>query len=138
MDWFECNKKRIVKEVEIDIDLIESLNKTSTNKLNSESKLELDDIAASSKISLAYDSLRELLEALALKNKFKIYNHDCYTPFLKEVLKENEKAEEFDELRRIRNNIDYYGKDISVVEAKEVIERIKKLREKILELLNKS
>ena len=138
MDWFECNQKRIVKEVSIDTDLIESLKKTSINKLNSENKLELDDITASSKLSLAYDSLRELLEALALKNKFKIYNHDCFTPFLKEILKENEKAEEFDELRKIRNNINYYGKDISVTEAKEVIERIKKLREEILGLLNKS
>ena len=65
MDWFECNKKRIVKEVNIDLDLINSLKKTSINKLNSENKLELDEITASSKISLAYDSLRELLEALA-------------------------------------------------------------------------
>ncbi len=137
MDWFECNKKRIVKEVNIDIDLIESLKKTSINKLNSENKLELDDVTAISKVSLVYDSLRELLEALALKNKFKIYNHDCYTPFLKEILKENEKAEEFDELRKIRNNINYYGKDISVLEAKEVIKRIKNLREEILLSLDK-
>lgn len=135
MDWFECNKKRIVKEVNIDENLIESLKKTSDNKLNSESKLELNEITAGSKLSLAYDSLRELLEALALKNKFKIYNHECYTPFLKDILKENEKAEEFDELRKIRNSINYYGKDISVNEAKEIIKRIKDLRILILELL---
>ena len=135
MDWFECNKKRIVKEVNIDLDLINSLKKTSINKLNSENKLELDEITASSKISLAYDSLRELLEALALQNKFKIYNHECYTPFLKEILNEHKKAEEFDELRKIRNNINYYGKDISIIEAKEVIDRLEKLREDILKLI---
>jgi len=136
MDWFECNKKRIVKEITEDNELIESLKKTSTNKLNSEEKLELDEITSGSKLSLAYDSLRELLEALAIKNRFKIYNHECYTPFLKEILNENEAAEEFDELRKIRNNINYYGKDISLDDTKEVISRIKELREKIFGILN--
>ena len=136
MDWFECNKKRIVKEVTEDTELIESLKKTSINKLNSEEKLELDEVTSNSKLSLAYDSLRELLEALAIKNRFKIYNHECYTPFLKEILNQTEEAEEFDELRKIRNNINYYGKDISLTDANEVIKRIKELRKKILSLLD--
>jgi hypothetical protein len=58
MDWFECNKKRIVKEITEDKELIESLKKTSINKLNSEEKLNLDEVTSGSKLSLAYDSLR--------------------------------------------------------------------------------
>ena len=137
MDWLECNKKRIVKGVSIDFELIESLIKSSKNKSKSELKLELDEVTVGSKISLLYDSLREILEALALKNKFKIYNHECYTAFLKEVLNENEKSEEFEELRKIRNNVNYYGKGISVDEAKGVLKRLKNLREKILKLFLK-
>lgn len=68
MDWNECLKKRIAKEVKEDEELIKSLIKTSNNKLESEEKLELNEITSSSKISLAYDSLREILEAPAIKN----------------------------------------------------------------------
>ncbi|MFH1365714.1 MAG: hypothetical protein ABIH28_03965 [archaeon] len=132
MDFDECLKKKIAKKVEEDKGLIASLIKTSQNKLYSEKKLELNDVTSSSKISLLYDSLRELLEALAIKNGYKIYNHECYTHFLKEILKESSKGDEFDELRKIRNSINYYAKDISVEEAKDVLERIRKLREKIL------
>jgi hypothetical protein len=103
--------------------------------LESEEKLELSEITASSKISLLYDSLRELLEALALKNRFKIYNHECYTYFLKEVLNESAKAEEFDELRKVRNSINYYGKEVSIQETKEILKRIKDLRKGISGLI---
>jgi ABC-type Fe3+-citrate transport system substrate-binding protein len=135
MDWNDCLKKRVAKEVKEDIELINSLIKTSQNKLESEEKLELSEITASSKISLLYDSLRELLEALALKNRFKIYNHECYTYFLKEVLNESAKAEEFDELRKVRNSINYYGKEVSIQETKEILKRIKDLRKGISGLI---
>ena len=110
--------------------------KTSKNKLDSETKLILDEVTSVSKISLLYDSLREILEALALKNRFKIYNHECYAYFLKEVLNKSRVANEFDELRKIRNSVNYYGKYISVYEAEKVLERLKDLRFKILEILN--
>ncbi len=135
MDFNECIKKRIVKEVKEDKELIISLIKTSKNKLESEKKLELNEVTSGSKISLLYDSLREILEALAIKNRYKIYNHECYTYFLKEILNESVKGDEFDELRKIRNSINYYAKDISVDEAKDVLKRIIKLREEVVELL---
>ena len=137
MDFGECLKKRIAKEVNEDKELIASLIKTSQNKFDSEKKLELSEVTSSSKISLLYDSLRELLEALAIKNGYKIYNHECYTYFLKEILNESIKGDEFDELRKIRNSINYYAKDISIKEAKDVLERIMKLRGEILNLLLK-
>jgi len=137
MDFNECIKKRIAKEVKEDKELIASLIKTSKNKLDSEKKLELSKVTSGSKISLLYDSLREILEALAIKNGYKIYNHECYTYFLKEILNESIKGAEFDELRKIRNSINYYAKDISVEEAIDVLERIRKLRVEIIKLLKK-
>jgi len=137
MDFNECLKKRIVKEVKEDKELITSLLKTSQNKLDSENKLELSEVTSVSKITLLYDSLRELLEALAIKHGYKIYNHECYTHFLKEILNESIKGDEFDELRKIRNSINYYAKDISVSESRDVLERIMKLREEIIILLEK-
>lgn len=135
MDWFECNKKRIVKEVSIDEELISSLLKTSEKKILSEQLLPLNETTSESKISLAYDSLRELLEALAIKNRFKIYNHDCYTSFLKEVIKKSELGDEFDSIRKIRNSINYYGKQITVEECVSVVKQTKELMTKIKSLL---
>jgi hypothetical protein len=135
MDFNECLKKRIAKEVKEDKELVFSLLKTSQNKFDSEKRLELSEITLSSKISLLYDSLRELLEALAIKKGYKIYNHECYTYFLKEILNESIKGDEFDELRKIRNSINYYAQDISINEAKDVLKRINKLREEILKLI---
>ena len=135
MDWKECIKKKIAKEIKTDADLIKSLVKTSNNKIQSEEKLNLDDSTSGSKISLAYDSLRELLEVLAIKKGYKIYNHECYTYFLKEILNESIKGDEFDELRRIRNSINYYGKDVSISESREILQRIKNLRNKNLRML---
>ena len=137
MDWKECCSRRIAKDVKPDIGMIASLTKSSKNKSYSESKLEMSNTTASSKLSLAYDSLRELLEALSLKNGFKIYNHECYVAFLKEVMKESYKADEFDEIRKVRNAVNYYGKDITVEEASEIITKIKKLAVSVAELLGK-
>ena len=135
MDFRECLKKKIAKEVKEDKELIYSLLKKSQNKIDSENKLELNEVTSISKISLLYDSLREILEALAIKNGYKIYNHECYTYFLKEILNESIKGDEFDELRKIRNNINYYAEDISISEAKKVLERIMRLREEMLRLM---
>lgn len=137
MDWRECCNKRIAKNVSLDPDMIKSLIKSSENKLKSEEKLLMDSVTACSKLSLIYDSLREILEALALKKGYKIYNHECYTAFLKEIMKESAKGDEFDEIRKIRNAANYYGKDISMEEVKNIIKRIKTLRDFILKLLKK-
>jgi len=135
MDWRECIKKRIVKNIKEDRNLISSLIKTSENKLKSSEELSLNEINSPSKISLSYESLREILEALAIKNNFKIYNHECYTTFLKEILNKKYLAEEFDRLRKIRNSINYYAKEISIKDTKDILIQIKKLRKEILKLL---
>lgn len=135
MDWEECCSKKIAKEVSPDENLMNALTKSSKNKLESESKLPMSNVTASSKLSLAYDSLRELLEALALKKGYKVYNHECYAAFLKEAIGESDRGYEFDELRKARNAVNYYGKELTAEEAREVIETIKKLRTAVLELL---
>ncbi|HIG98094.1 TPA: hypothetical protein HA231_01575 [Candidatus Woesearchaeota archaeon] len=136
MDWTACRKnKDLVKEVKPDKNLTASLIKSSAKKLYSESLLELNDDTASSKISLAYDALRELLEASALSRGFKIYNHECYCSFLKEVVNESSLGDEFNEFRKIRNAINYYGKDVTAEEAKLTLEEMKLLIKRVKEQL---
>lgn len=135
MDWKECNDKKFVKKITVDGGLISSLKTSSDKKMKSNLRLELDETTACTKIGLAYDSLREILEALAIQNGFKIYNHDCFCGFLKEFLSKEELSKTFDKSRRIRNLINYYGKDIPKEEAKVIIEEILNLRKEILRLL---
>jgi hypothetical protein len=132
MDWKECEDKKLVKEVNVDENLAASLLKSSLNKLKSAQRLELDEVSSASKVSLTYESLREVLEALAIKKGFKIYNHECFCSFLKEVCNEVLDADKFDDFRIIRNKINYYGKDIPLSEAELLIEGMSDLRERII------
>jgi uncharacterized protein (UPF0332 family) len=136
MDWQSCCKKRIAKKVHVDLDLISSLKKSSENKRASQEKLPMDTTTAASKVTLAYDSLRETLEALALKKGYKVYNHECYTAFLKEVLEESTLGDDFDEVRKVRNAVNYYGKELSVWEAEDIIKNIIALRTKMMGALS--
>ena len=95
----------------------------------------MDDVTATSKFSLAYESLREALEALAIKKGYKIYNHECYTYFLKEIIRESEKSDEFDSIRKIRNAVNYYGKELKPKQAEDLIKRIRNLRSFVLNIL---
>ena len=131
MDFISCTRKRLVKRISVDNNLIKSLIQSSSKKLKSQKKLELDNDTAGSKVSLAYDALRELLEALAISEGYKIYNHECYTAFLKQIMKESELGDRFDKFRKIRNDINYYGKDISAAEVKPLIEKILQYTEEL-------
>ncbi|MAG02658.1 hypothetical protein CMI42_04945 [Candidatus Pacearchaeota archaeon] len=135
IDWKECCDKRIAKRIAPDTNLINSLKKTSHNKLKSSEELSTSEVTASSKFILAYDSLRELLEALALTKGFKIYNHECYTSFLNEIMNESIKAEEFDEIRKIRNKINYYGEELDIEDSQDQLNKIRSIRNFILNLL---
>ncbi|MCK5043810.1 hypothetical protein KAR52_02310 [Candidatus Pacearchaeota archaeon] len=133
MDWYDCNFKNFVKEIKVDINLINSLIKISKNKLESNNQLSLNKITSSTKISILYDSLREILEAIAIKKGFKIYNHECFTSFLYEICKEKSFARQFDEFRRIRNKINYYGAEIPLPQTRILITGIIKLRKTLIE-----
>ena len=132
MDWHECTFKKLIKETSLDKGLINSLIRSSNNKIYSNSKLKLEDNTASTKIGIVYDSLRELLEALAIKKGFKIYNHECFSAFLREICDMPNYALEFDRFRKIRNRINYYGNVVLRDEARQIIKDISLLRVSIL------
>jgi hypothetical protein len=135
MDWKECNEKRLVKKISVDLELVNSLKQTSKDKFASASLLELNETTASSIITLYYDSLRELLEAIAIMQGYKIYNHDCYSCFLAEILSEKDLSDRFDPIRKLRNSINYYGKRLSLEEAKTIIDDIKESIKKSKDIL---
>lgn len=135
MDWEECKYKKLVKEVKVDNNLIESLIKSSDKKIKTNNRLELDETTASTKVSVVYEALKEILEALAIKMGFKIYNHECFCGFLEEIYNDKSSSISFDRFRKIRNQINYYGKDIPLDDATSIIKDIFLLINKLKEYL---
>ncbi|SRR3989338_1035893 len=87
MNWKSCLEKNWVKRVEPDTDLIASLRELSED---TQKAARLLTAHKSSQITLLYDAMRMLLEALALEKGFRIYNHECYTHFLDVILEMSE------------------------------------------------
>ncbi len=125
MDWKTCCERRIVKEIKEDTNKISAMKKIAMEKYEGANTLPYKYYYAS--ITLLYDTLRTFLECLALQEGYKIYNHECYVSFLREVVHDSAIAEEFDKFRIIRNGINYYGREMSPDEGKAVIEEIKSL-----------
>lgn len=138
MDWESLKRGGIVREIKPDKNLVKSLMKSASQKLYTQNLISLNENTSGSKISLSYDSLRELLEALAVSKGYKIYNHEGYAEFLKEVMLDSASAEEFDKFRKVRNSVNYYGKEVSESEAEvilgEIISLIEAIKKKYKEL----
>ena len=128
MDWKECIRQRIAKEAGKDLNLIRSTREIAEIKIKSAEFLPKELYIG--KITLLYDALREYLEALAVENGYKIYNHECYSAFLNEIMKMPEEAEAFDKLRKARNSINYYGTKVSQKEADQLISELIAMIEK--------
>lgn len=131
MDWNECIKNRIAKKVRQDENMVKSTRAIAAVKI--ESADSLPEHLHIGKITLLYDALREYLECVALEEGYKIYNHECYTAFLKEILGLSKEGDMFDDLRKIRNGINYYGKMVNEDESREIIKKLKELIEKFKE-----
>jgi hypothetical protein len=131
IDWKGCIGTMQAKTVTPDTELINYLVDSSSNRRKTAKMIPLNETTKESVISLMYDSLRELLEALSIKEGFKIYNHECYTQFLISVVKDEELAREFDSARLLRNRLNYYGRKIPLNDAKYRIISIDKLISKV-------
>ena len=128
MDWHECIKRRTAKEAKPDYNKIKSAREVA--KIKIESADALPEHLYIGKITLLYDALREYLECIALEKGYKIYNHECYTAFLKEILGLSSEGDIFDVLRKARNGINYYGKMPKQEEAVEILRKLKQLIDK--------
>ena len=128
MGWEECVDSGMAKEVKLDKEMMAALLSSAAKRMKSVGLLKTGGVTANSKLSLACDALREVLEALAIKRGYKICNHECYTCFLDEMSKSDFEAEEFDTLRRTRNKVNYYGKELSVDESDTLVRKIKDLK----------
>lgn len=109
-----------------DISKVKSLLETSNNHLLFLKNQKINEVSAGSILTTYYEALREIVEAICLKEGLKVYSHEAFTYFLKEK-NEDIIAIKFDNLRKLRNSINYYGEKISYKEAEYAKEEALKL-----------
>lgn len=120
-----------VRKASPDFSLVRSLYRNTLNDLKYLKNQRIDEISARKIVSNYYDCLRAILEAMASLKGYKVYQHEAFIFFLKEM-GEDVQSINFDRFRRIRNKINYYGGDISVEDAGEVSADIVKLTEYLI------
>jgi hypothetical protein len=133
MKFEDFKKTGKVRSAQPDSQKIKSMKELTSQDLEYLETQEVTNISARKITTAYYDSLRTILEAIALKKGYKIYEHEAYKFFLKEINEESI-AGKFDRFRKIRNSINYYAKSISPEETKEIVKDIKNL---IKYLINK-
>ena len=122
-DFIEKGK---VRKGSRDISKIKSLLQTSNNHLSFLKDQNIDDISAGSILVTYYEALREVTEAMCLKEGFRVYSHEAFAYFLKEK-DEIPESVKFDNLRKLRNSVNYYGEKVNASEVKAAKEQIVEL-----------
>lgn len=122
--YFVDNKK-VIRGNE-DHQKSEALKRMSSENLESVRRLPLDESNASIILVMGYESLRQILEAMALRKGYKVYSHEAYTYYLIEM-GENAAAAKFDRLRRLRNGVNYYGRPVNKDTAANALEEVARL-----------
>lgn len=132
MDLDECFRKGLIKKTKIDKELVKSLIEMSKIKETAVKTANINEKNISAYVSLAYDALREMLEALCILHGYKVLSHICIGELLENILEDFDYSE-FDRLRWIRNSINYYGEKVDFEQGKEIINKIFVITKKILE-----
>jgi len=134
MDLNDCMRKGMIRKTKVDSELIQSLLEMADIKEKAVKSAKIDEQNISAYVSMAYDSLREVLEALCVHHGYKVLSHICMGELLRSKIEDFE-FEEFDRMRYIRNSINYYGKKIDFQQGKEIIEKIFALKRKMAVLI---
>lgn len=136
MNFADFLKNKKVIKGRPDLQKSKALVKMSAQTLSIVQKIEMTPASASLVLSQCYECLRQILEAIALKEGYKVYSHEAFTYYLI-ALEEHTFSEHFDRLRKLRNGINYYGKAVSKEVSESALEQvnrlIKELKEKYLQ-----
>lgn len=127
MDLSECERKGFIKRAIPSKSLARSLLEVSEIKDKALDSAKLDELNVNAYLPMAYDALREALEALCILHSYKVTNHICLGELLKNLEPGFDYAS-FDRFRYARNGINYYGRKVDFGQGKDIIEKIRKMR----------
>jgi hypothetical protein len=134
MDLKECERKGYIKKREINPHTVRSLLIISDSKEYVVKSAAINEKTIPVYVSLSYDSLREALDALCAQLGFKVLNHVCIGALLEKKLT-SFNSYDFNQIRLIRNSINYYGKPIKLELGLKIIKKSFKIKEEIRKLI---
>ena len=131
MNFSEFESKKEVRKASFDKGLFDSIVETVKIDLKYLGSVKIDEYSARKVLTNYYDVLRSLLEAMALKEGYKVYSHEAFVVFLKEKGEDNLSLK-FDRYRKKRNKVNYYGAAVSIEESEDYSSDIQNMIEVIL------
>ena len=132
MSWKECVDERIITQSVPDEERSKQTLMMANLRLKFWDKKVADEFIVL-KVEAYYDIIKELIFAHLYKNGYNCTNHLCLIAYLKEKIKDFDfETQKIDELRKVRNEINYRGliikKDYlerNELEFKNIIKRLK-------------
>ena len=135
MDLNECERKGFIKKAVPSKSLAKSLLEVSEIKDKALDSAKFDELNVNAYLPMAYDSLREVLEALCILYSYKVTNHICLGELLKKLEPDFDYVS-FDRFRYARNGINYYGKKVDFQQGKDIIGKIRQMRKNVILKVN--
>lgn len=137
MSWKECVDEGIITQTVPDKERSNQMLIIANLRLKFWDKKVAGEFVAL-KVEAYYDIIKELLFAHIYKNGYNCTNHLCLIAYLKEKIKDFDfEIQKIDELRKVRNEINYRGLTIkkdylerNELEFKNIIKRLKEELEK--------
>ena len=135
MSWKECTDNNIIIKTPPDEERAAQTLKMANLRLEFWNK-KIDNRFVALKVEAYYDIIKELIFTHMYKNGYNCINHLCLIAYLREKIEGFDfETEKINELRRVRNEINYKGFSVK----KDYLERndlefkniIKKLKEKL-------
>ncbi len=132
MSWKECIDERIITKTVPDDERSNQMLQMAKLRLKFWDKKVTEEFTVL-KVEAYYDIIKELIFAHLYKNGYNSTNHLCLIAYLKEKIKDFDfEIQKIDELRKVRNEINYRGiiikKDYlerNELEFKNIIKRLK-------------
>ncbi len=131
-------KDGIIKRVKVDRTLIRSLVEMANITENIVQTAEIDKVNISVYVSLAYNALSEVLDAVCISRGYQTKSHSAKGVLMKDLINGDFDYGEFDRLRCIRNRINYYGSKVDYGVGIEAIYKALTAKEKIISKYLKS
>lgn len=125
--WEECLESGASLKVTPNKSKIRSLIDTAAGRVQFLTEVNLKDSNANYIFESYYSSVLELMHALVLWHGYKVGNHICLGYYLRDVLQKQELFRLFDDCRFKRNSLVYYGRKMDFENAKQGIEKCRKL-----------
>jgi len=130
--WNECIEFNSALRITPDRAKSNSLVETAKSRSIFLKKVSLNEESANFIFEGYYSSLIELLHSIVILKGYNVDNHVCLGFYIRDVLKDDKLYDNFDDVRRKRNFLVYYGKMMEFEVAKEAIMKTRKVIDEVL------